>query len=226
MSLSQHYLTISKTKSSKHYTSLSVIIEHQGKKDGMENAAFTMERSLPSPPAPPDPFMPSSPPFAPPSLPLSSAAINAVAGNRHILQPVPSSKRISSDAVPETTDDDGSKNTDSFLPRKISEIIAASVISNIDSNIDSTITSFRDENRKGEANALRIYLHQVVSLFVASEAPQSPPIPSHSRPAKGTNTSKTKGSKNPVAIATPAIPFVSPLANTSVHATSPRQHNL
>ncbi|KAI1003155.1 hypothetical protein K3495_g5054 [Podosphaera aphanis] len=101
-------------------------------------------------------------------------------------------------------------------------MICTSVIS----NIDSTITSFQGENRKGEANALRTYLHQAVSLFVASDAPQSPPIPSHSRPAKATNTSKSKGSKNPVAIATPAIPFVSPLANTSVHATPPGQHNL
>ncbi|KAI1004821.1 hypothetical protein K3495_g3394 [Podosphaera aphanis] len=84
-------------------------------------------------------------------------------------------------------------------------MICTSVIS----NIDSIITSFQDENPKGEANALRTYLHQALSLFVASDAPQNPLVPSQSWPAKGTNTSKTKGS---------------PLANISVHATPPRKH--
>ncbi|KAI1004805.1 hypothetical protein K3495_g3411 [Podosphaera aphanis] len=101
-------------------------------------------------------------------------------------------------------------------------MICTSVIS----NIDSTIPSFQGENLKGEANALRTYVHQSVSLFVASDAPQNPPVPSHSRPAKGTNTSKTKGSKKAVAVATPAIPLVSHLSNTSVHGTHPRQQNL
>ncbi|KAI0999188.1 hypothetical protein K3495_g9009 [Podosphaera aphanis] len=100
------------------------------------------------------------------------------------------------------------------------------IFTSVISNIDSTITSFQDENRKGEANALRIYLHQAVSLFVASDTAQSPPIPSHSRPAKGTNTCKTKRSKNPVAVATPAIPLITLHANNSVHATPLRQQNL
>ncbi len=101
-------------------------------------------------------------------------------------------------------------------------MICTSVIS----NIDSTICSFKDENLKGEATALRTYLHQAISLFVASDAPQNPPVPLHSRPAKGTNTSKTRESNKPVAVATPAIPFISPRANNSVHATPLRQHTL
>ncbi|KAI0993558.1 hypothetical protein K3495_g14626 [Podosphaera aphanis] len=101
-------------------------------------------------------------------------------------------------------------------------MICTSVIS----KIDSTISSFQDKNPKGEAIALRTYLHQAISLFVASDGPQNPPVPLHSRPAKSTNTSKTRESNKPVAVATPAIPFISLRANNSVHATPLRQHNL
>ncbi|KAI1003704.1 hypothetical protein K3495_g4505 [Podosphaera aphanis] len=43
-------------------------------------------------------------------------------------------------------------------------------------------------------------IRNIVSPFVTSDAQQNPPVPSHSRPAIGTNTPKTKGSIKPVAV--------------------------
>ncbi|KAI1002899.1 hypothetical protein K3495_g5305 [Podosphaera aphanis] len=88
----------------------------------IESPVSSTDRSLP-PTTPPDPSsLPFPPNTAPPSPPSYSVPPNNPVVDRHILQPVPSSKRAPTDMLPQSKSV-VSETINSYLPRELATIV-------------------------------------------------------------------------------------------------------
>ncbi|KAI0999897.1 hypothetical protein K3495_g8300 [Podosphaera aphanis] len=80
------------------------------------------------------------------------------------------------------------------------------ICTSIISNIDSLPANFNEGIEKEEGIAFLTYFRQAISLFAASEAaPTPPPVPTHSRPSKGSKLNKTNFSNKSAVVAVPQV---------------------
>ncbi|KAI0999972.1 hypothetical protein K3495_g8222 [Podosphaera aphanis] len=117
---------------------------------------------------------------SPPSNP--TPPISPVA-DKQILQPVPPSKRASTDAPP------------------MSKTVEKETVN----SIDSILANFKGVEKE-EGTAFQTYFRQAILLFAASDAAPNPPsIPTHSRPAKGYKAIRENLPDKPAKIAAPQV---------------------
>ncbi|KAI1001072.1 hypothetical protein K3495_g7127 [Podosphaera aphanis] len=167
----------------------------------IDSPASMTDRSLPTP-TPPDPSMPSPTPTAPPPPPSNSIPPSSSVAHRQILQPVPPSKRVAADAPPQSETGE-TETLNAYLPRELAIIVEERqrreqawhvrmmICTSAISSIDSLLANFKEGVEKEEGSAFQKYFRQAISLFAASDAALNPPpIPTHSRPAKGGKAGK------------------------------------
>ncbi|KAI1005748.1 hypothetical protein K3495_g2462 [Podosphaera aphanis] len=106
------------------------------------------------------------------------------------------------------------ETVNAYLPRELANIVEERqrrqlawhvrmmICTSAISSIDSLLANFKEGVEKEEVTAFQIYFRQAISLFAASDAAPNPaPVPTYSRPAKGSKAIKGNLSDKP-AIAT------------------------
>ena len=119
----------------------------------------------PSPPIPKNP-LPSTPTAQPPTTPPDPMPQITTVADRQILQPVPPSKLVLPEAL-HSANEENIKNTSSFLPQELAEIVAirqrrerawhtrVMICISAISSIESMLAGFQDEVGKEEASAFQ-----------------------------------------------------------------------